>query len=88
MTAASQENEIVTRARRMSGVVTSDAMQDTVVVAITRFVKHPKYRKFIKRTKKYHAHDPGNTKNVGDKVTIEECRPISKMKSFKIVPSA
>lgn len=88
MTAVAQKNETVRCARRLRGVVTSESMQDTVVVAVTRFVKHPKYRKFIKRTKKYHVHDPGNTKHLGDMVTIEECRPISKTKSFKIVPSA
>ncbi len=69
----------------LHGVVVSDKMQDTVVVAVNRFVKHPKYRKFIKRMKKYHAHDAGNTKQVGDKVTIRECRPLSKLKHFKVV---
>ncbi len=76
--------EPTTIGRTLTGVVVSDAMQDTVVVAVTRFVKHPKYRKFIKRMKKYHAHDPGNTKKVGDKVEITECRPISKTKHFKV----
>ncbi len=71
--------------RTLSGVVVSDKMQDTVVVAVTRFVKHPKYRKFIKRMKKYHVHDPGNSKKEGDKVDIVECRPISKTKHFKVV---
>jgi small subunit ribosomal protein S17 len=71
--------------RTLSGVVVSDKMQDTIVVAVTRFVKHPKYRKFIKRMKKYHVHDPGNTKKEGDKVEIRECRPISKTKHFKVL---
>lgn len=84
MTAA-QTTKTERSARRMTGVVTSDRMQDTVVVAVTRFVKHPKYRKFIKRTKKYHAHDPGNTKHEGDTVTIEECAPVSKTKTFIVV---
>lgn len=75
----------VTKGRTLTGVVVSDKMQDTVVVAVNRFVKHPKYRKFIKRTKKYHAHDPGNTKKTGDSVDIVECRPISKLKHFKVV---
>jgi small subunit ribosomal protein S17 len=71
--------------KRFSGVVVSDKMKDTVVVVIDRYVKHPKYQKFIKRSKKFKAHDAGNTKHIGDKVTIEECRPISKDKHFKIV---
>jgi small subunit ribosomal protein S17 len=79
------QTENTTNGRTLKGVVVSDKMQDTVVVAVTRFVKHPKYRKFIKRMKKFHAHDPGNTKKEGDKVEIVECRPISKLKHFKVV---
>jgi small subunit ribosomal protein S17 len=80
-----EKTENKTTGRTLSGVVVSDKMQDTIVVAVTRFVKHPKYRKFIKSAKKYHVHDPGNTKKMGDKVEITECRPISKMKTFKVV---
>ncbi len=69
----------------LRGIVTSDKMQDTIVVSVTRFVKHPKYRKFIKMVKKYHVHDKGNTASVGDKVMIKECNPISKTKRFTIV---
>ena len=69
----------------LTGVVVSDKMKDTIVVAVTRFVKHPKYGKFVKRVKRYHAHDPGNTKNVGDKVEIRESHPISKHKRFIVV---
>ena len=71
--------------REFQGVVVSDKMKDTAVVAVTRFAKHPKYGKFIKHVKKFHAHNPGNEKVEGDKVRIKECRPISKMKKFKIV---
>lgn len=71
----------------LRGVVVGDKMQETAVVAVTRFVKHPKYRKFIKRVKRYHAHNPGNEKKVGDKVAIRECRPMSKLKHFEIVMS-
>ena len=71
----------------LTGVVTSDKMKDTVVVKVSRFVKHPKYGKYVSITKKFKAHDAGNTKKVGDKVTIEECRPISKDKHFRIVSS-
>ncbi len=81
------QNETVSRPRVLSGVVVSAKMKDTIVVAVTRFVKHPKYRKFIKRVKRYHAHDAGNTKKEGDKVDIIECRPISKLKHFTIVSS-
>lgn len=85
-TASKKENtEVKKVGKTLSGVVVSDKMQDTAVVAVTRFVKHPKYRKFIKRVKKHHAHDKGNTAKIGDKVTIQECKPISKTKSFEIV---
>ena len=69
----------------LTGTVVSDKMQDTVVVSVTRFVKHPKYRKFIKSMKKYHVHSPDNGVEVGDKVQIRECKPISKTKRFEIV---
>lgn len=68
----------------LSGVVVSTKMKDTVVVAVTRFVKHPKYRKFVKSVKKYHAHDAGNVKQVGDNVEIQETKPISKTKHFAV----
>ncbi len=69
----------------MEGVVTSDKMKDTIVVSVSRFVKHPKYGKFVSIDKKFKAHDAGNTKKIGDKVTIEECAPISKDKKFRVV---
>ncbi|MDQ3090001.1 MAG: 30S ribosomal protein S17 [bacterium] len=68
----------------LRGVVVSDKMKDTVVVLIERYVKHPKYGKFIKRRKKFKAHDAGNTKKIGDKVEIIETKPISKDKHFLI----
>ena len=71
--------------KQFTGVVTSDKMKDTCVVLVQRYVKLPKYEKFIQRSKKYKAHDTGNTKKIGDKATIEECRPISKDKHFKII---
>jgi len=58
------------------------------VVEVVRFVKHPKYGKYVSKSKKFKAHDVGNTKQIGDKVTIEECRPISKDKHFRIVESS
>lgn len=69
----------------LKGVVVSDKMDKTVVVLVSRFVEHKKYGKRIKKTKKYKAHDENNSKKVGDKVEIEETRPISKDKKFKVV---
>ena len=69
----------------MKGVVTSDKMDKTIVVKVTRFVEHPKYGKRIKKSKKYKAHDENNSKKIGDVVEIEETRPISKDKKFKVV---
>jgi small subunit ribosomal protein S17 len=74
-----------TKKRVLQGTVVSDKMKDTVVVAVNRYEKIPKYEKFVRMTKRYKADDPGNTKKIGDKVGIEECRPISKDKRFKIV---
>ena len=69
----------------LSGVVTSDKMKDTIVVSVQQYVMVPKYKKFVKTNKKYKAHDAGNTKKIGDKVEIVECRPISKDKHFKLI---
>jgi len=74
-----------TKPKELTGTVVSTKMQDTVVVKVQRFVKHPKYRKFVKIAKKYQAHDAGNNCVEGDTVTIRECRPISKNKHFKVV---
>ena len=71
--------------KTLNGVVVSDKMKDTVVVLVERYVKNEKYHKFMNLSKRYKVHNPGNTKKVGDKVTIESCRPISRHKSFKIV---
>ena len=67
------------------GTVVASKMKDTVTVAVTRYVKHPKYKKYIMKTKKYLAHNPGNTKAVGERVTIRSSRPISKNKHFIVV---
>lgn len=71
--------------KTFSGIVVSDRMKDTVVVKVLRYTKHPKYGKFIKTAKRYKAHDAGNTKKIGEMVTIRECAPISKEKHFKVV---
>ena len=73
------------KSKILSGTVVSDKMKDTVVVLVERFEKHPKYQKFVKRSKKFKAHDLGNTKKLGDKVKIMESRPISKDKHFIVV---
>lgn len=68
----------------LKGVVVKAAMKDTVTVAVSRYVKHPKYKKYQTRTKKYLVHAPGTAPEVGETVTIVACRPISKMKRFKL----
>ena len=77
--------EVKINRQQLSGVVMSDKMKDTVVVKVQSYKKHPKYQKFISRSKRFKAHDAGNTCKVGDKVTIEACAPISKDKRFKVV---
>lgn len=74
-----------TNPKKIKGVVVSDGMDKTVVVSVSRLVKHPKYKKYISRNKKIKAHDEDNSFKKGDEVTIEECRPISKDKSFRVV---
>jgi small subunit ribosomal protein S17 len=71
--------------RILTGTVTSDKTDKTVTVLVERKVKHPLYGKIIRRSKKYHAHDEGNEYQVGDKVRIEETRPISKSKTWKVL---
>lgn len=71
--------------KQLQGVVVSDKMKDTIVVKVDRFFKHPKYKKYITRSKKFMAHDAGNTKKIGDKVTIEETAPISRHKHFRVI---
>ena len=78
------ETSNITR-KQLQGTVVSDKMTKTVTVLVNRFIKHPKYGKFMNISKKYKAHDEGNTYKEGDKVVIEECRPISKDKSFKVI---
>jgi small subunit ribosomal protein S17 len=79
------ETKIKKSNKVLKGVVVSDKMDKTVVVLVTRFVEHKKYGKRIKVTKKYKAHDEANSKKVGDTVEIEETRPISKDKKFKVI---
>lgn len=71
--------------RILQGTVVSDKGDKTVVVLVERRVQHPLYRKIIRRTKKYHAHDESNAIRLGDQVRIEECAPISRLKSWRVV---
>ncbi|MFQ6372885.1 30S ribosomal protein S17 [Shewanella sp. YIC-542] len=71
--------------RTLQGKVTSNKMEKSITVAVERQVKHPIYGKYVKRTTKIHAHDEQNQCNEGDIVTIRECRPLSKSKSWTLV---
>ena len=71
--------------RVLSGIICKATSKKTVVVEVERTFKHPIYKKYIKRSKKYHAHDETDALRVGDKVMIEETRPISKLKTWKVV---
>jgi len=72
-------------ARKLTGRVVSDKMNKTVTVLVERKVKHPLYGKFVRRSKKYHAHDENNEFHPGDLVLIEETRPMSRTKTWKVV---
>lgn len=71
--------------RRLEGTVVSDKMQKTVVVSVTRFKKHPKYLKYYKVSRRFKAHAETGVYKVGDKVVIEEIRPLSKDKRWKVI---
>ena len=77
--------ELKSKKRILEGTVTSDKMKDTIVVKVDRYVKLPKYEKYVTISKKFKAHDAGNTKKIGDKVSIIETAPISKDKRFTLV---
>jgi small subunit ribosomal protein S17 len=80
------ENTTVINRRVLRGtVVSSTKMKDTITVVVDRYVKHPKYKKYQRRSKKYLVHDVGNTAKEGQKVDIRETRPISKHKHFELV---
>ena len=71
--------------RILTGIICKSTNKKTVVVEVERTFKHPIYKKYIKRSKKYHAHDETDALKIGDKVIIEETRPISKLKTWKVV---
>tara|TARA_B100000674_G_C37712530_1_gene855846 strand:+ start:445 stop:690 length:246 start_codon:yes stop_codon:yes gene_type:complete len=74
--------------RILSGVVVSSNANKTIVVNVTRRIKHKLYKKIIRRSKKYHAHDENNQFNIGDTVSIIESKPLSKLKKWKVVSDA
>jgi small subunit ribosomal protein S17 len=74
-----------TNPRQLTGVVISDKADKTITVKIERKVKHPTYSKIMKRSTKVHAHDEENTAKIGDVVTVQECKPYSKSKTWKLL---
>jgi len=71
--------------RTLEGLVTSDKMVKTITVLVTRTYQHPKYKKFVREQTKYHAHDENEEANPGDRVEIMSCRPLSKLKRWRLV---
>ncbi len=79
------EKVVALNPKKFSGVVVSDKMQKTIVVLVNNYIKHPKYKRYYNRSKKYKAHDEKGEAKMGDQVTIVETRPISKDKTFKLL---
>jgi small subunit ribosomal protein S17 len=73
------------RRKQRVGLVVSDKMDNTITVAVVRRVPHPKFRKIVKKTTKLYAHDAKNEAKIGDRVKVEECRPMSKLKRWTLV---
>ena len=71
--------------RQLTGVVISDKADKTITVKVERMVKHPTYSKIMKRSTKVHAHDEANLARIGDVVTVQECKPYSKSKTWKLL---
>ena len=80
-----EQNEQRNVRKTREGLVVSNKMDKTVVVAVVERVRHPKYGKFMLRTKKLYAHDEANDVNIGDKVRVMETRPLSKNKRWRVV---
>jgi len=74
--------------RILSGIVVSSNSNKTIIVNVTRRIKHKLYKKIIRTTKKYHAHDENNEFNIGDNVSIVESRPLSKLKKWKVLSNS
>ena len=80
-----EETTVATKGRVLKGTVVGTKMQDTITVLVDRYVKHPKYKKYQRRSKKFLVHDKGNTAKEGDLVEIKEVKPISKRKRFELI---
>ena len=80
----SEAEKAQTNPRTVSGVVVSDRMQKGITIKVERRVKHPVYGKYIRKSSKIHAHDEENTCKIGDTVTVIECRPLSKTKTWML----
>jgi len=79
-------SEVVRKQRKTrTGVVSSNKMEKTITVTVVRRLKHPKYGKFVKKSKKFHAHDENSEAQIGDVVKIMETRPLSKTKRWRLV---
>jgi small subunit ribosomal protein S17 len=79
-----QETDVAGARKIRQGIVISDKMDKTVVVLVEQLVQHPVYKKYVNRRKKYKAHDPDNRCRVGDQVSIEETRPLSREKRWRV----
>ena len=77
--------QVKNRKKEFIGIVKSDKMEKTIVVSIETLTLHPLYKKYIKRSKKIKAHDEKNEANIGDRVRVIECRPLSREKCWKLV---
>ena len=84
MSETAETNGARSLVRTLVGEVVSDRMNKTITVVVERREKHPLYKKYVRRSTKLHAHDENNECNVGDRVTIEQCRPLSKTKSWRL----
>ncbi len=84
-TAVVENSEVAKSGRLVEGSVTSASMDKTITVLVERKIKHPIYKKYIRRSTKLHAHDEQNICQVGDIVRIEACRPLSKSKTWRLV---
>lgn len=71
--------------KKLKGIVVSDKMDKTVVVVVKRYKKHPKYKRYFKMSKRFKAHDEKNEYKIGDRVIVQECKPISKDKHFTVI---
>lgn len=80
-----EDGQRTTRRKARQGVVVSDKNDKTIVVKVERTVTHPLYKKILRRSKKYHAHDEENSCKVGDIVRIMECRPYSRLKRWRVL---